>query len=159
MNPIVVVICGPKQQNNNCLTKSVVYIAHVKDDTGVIRNYIGMTSNTFRKRYFTTTRTHLKIRAMLNPLSCQSTFGTWRTRTINSKSKSSGPFPKHASSYRDGARSCNLCLQEKLEILKGDKKRLLNGKYELFSKCCQRKKFSSGKFERACARNAIPQVA
>jgi hypothetical protein len=29
--------------NNNCLTKSIVYKAEVKDDTGVIRDYIGMT--------------------------------------------------------------------------------------------------------------------
>jgi hypothetical protein len=41
--------------NNNCLIKSVVYIAEVRDDTGLIRNYIAMTSNTFRKRYYTTT--------------------------------------------------------------------------------------------------------
>ena len=50
---------------------------------------------------------------------------------------------KQASSYRSGAKSCNLCLQEKLEILKGDKKRLLNRRCELFSKCCHRKSFSA----------------
>ena len=38
--------------NNNCLTKSVVYKAEVTDDTGVIRDYIGMTSNTFKKRFY-----------------------------------------------------------------------------------------------------------
>ena len=38
--------------NNNCLTKSVVSKAEVTDDTGVIRDYIGMTSNTFKKRFY-----------------------------------------------------------------------------------------------------------
>ena len=60
---------------------------------------------------------------------------------------------KQASSYRSGAKSCNLCLQEKLEILKGDKKRLLNRRCELFSKCCHRRQFFGGKFERE---HAIP---
>ena len=58
---------------------------------------------------------------------------------------------KQASPYRSCAKSCNLCIQEKLEILKGDKKRLLNRRCELFSKCCHRKQFLAGKFKRAHA--------
>jgi hypothetical protein len=74
--------------NNNCLTKSVVYKAEVTDDTGVIRDYIGRLDLDWiyqarLRNVFTTTRPHSKIlRAMLNPLSCPNTFGTWKTRNV-----------------------------------------------------------------------------
>ena len=58
---------------------------------------------------------------------------------------------KQTPSYRSGAKNCDLCLQEKLHILKGDKTKLLNKRCELFSKCRHRKRFLAGKFERACA--------
>ena len=38
-----------------------------------------------------------------------------------------------------------------MHILKGDKTKLLNKRCELFSKCCHRKRFLEGKFERARA--------
>ena len=58
---------------------------------------------------------------------------------------------KQTPSYRSGAKNCDLCLQEKLHILKGDKTKLLNKRCELFSKCRHRKRFLAAKFERACA--------
>jgi hypothetical protein len=48
-----------------------------------------------------------------------------------------------------GEKRCNLCLQEKLFILKADKSNLLNRRRELFSKCVHQKPFLAGKFERA----------
>ena len=135
--------------NNNCLTKSVVYKAEVTDDTGVIRDYIGMTSNTFKKRFYNH-KTSFKDTSYIK--STELSKHIWnlknKKRTFNIK----WSILKQASSpYRSGAKSCNLCLQEKLEILKGDKKRLLNRRCELFSKCCHRKQFLAGKFERAHA--------
>jgi hypothetical protein len=50
-------------------------------------------------------------------------------------------------------RACNLCLQEKLCILKADKSNLLNRRRELFSKCVHQKRFLAGKFERAQAQS------
>ena len=134
--------------NNNCLTKSVVYKAEVTDDTGVIRDYIGMTSNTFKKRFYNH-KTSFKDTSYVK--STELSKHIWnlknKKRTFNIK----WSILKQASPYRSGAKSCNLCIQEKLEILKGDKKRLLNRRCELFSKCCHRKQFLAGKFERAHA--------
>ena len=49
-----------------------------------------MTSNTFKKRYYNHKTSFEDIRTMLNPLSCPNTFGTWKTRNVNSTS--SCPF-------------------------------------------------------------------
>ena len=42
---------------------------------------------------------------------------------------------KHANPYKYGSRRCNLCLEEKMSILKSNKKNLLNKRSELFSSC------------------------
>ena len=73
----------------------------------------------------------------------------WRLKKLKRKFKIKWSILKEASPYRNGAKNCNLCLQEKLHILKGDKKRLLNMRCELFSKCRHPKRYLAGKFERA----------
>jgi hypothetical protein len=60
---------------------------------------------------------------------------------------------KREASYSSGGKRCNLCLQEKLCILKADKSNLLNRRRELFSKCVHQKRFLAGKFERAQAQS------
>ena len=59
----------------------------------------------------------------------------WRLKKLKRKLKIKWSILKEASPYRNGAKNCNLCLQEKLHILKGDKKGLLNMRCEIFSKC------------------------
>ena len=61
---------------------------------------------------------------------------------------------KRAAAYVHvpGGRRCNLCIEEKIEIMKSDKTNLLNKRsefFEFFAKCRHREKFSAGKFERA----------
>ena len=46
----------------------------------------------------------------------------WRLKKLKRKFKIKWSILKEASPYRNGAKNCNLCLQEKLHILKGDKK-------------------------------------
>ena len=138
----------PKLCLEMTLLQSVVYKAEVTDDTGVIRDYIGMTSNTFKKRFYNH-KTSFKDTNYVK--STELSKHIWnlknKKRTFNIK----WSILKQASPYRSGAKSCNLCIQKKLEILKGDKKRLLNRRCELFSKCCHRKQFLAGKFKRAHA--------
>jgi hypothetical protein len=136
--------------NNNCLIKSVVYKAKVKDEKGVIQDYIGVTSSTFKKRYYNH-KTSFEDTSYVK--STGQSKHIWNLKNKKRKFNIKLSILKQASSYRSGAKSCNLCLQEKLEILKGDKKRLLNRRCELFSKCCHRKQFLAGKFELA---HAIP---
>ena len=42
---------------------------------------------------------------------------------------------KHVAAYKAGSKRCNLCLEEKLFLMKAKKKNVLNKRSELFSKC------------------------
>ena len=53
---------------------------------------------------------------------------------------------KRAATYMIWARRCNLCMEEKLSILKANKRSFLNKRSELVSKCRQQNKFSISKF-------------
>ena len=46
-----------------------------------------------------------------------------------------------APSYKCGGSRCNLCLAEKLAILSGDRKMMLNKRSEIVNTCRHRKKF------------------
>ena len=48
-----------------------------------------------------------------------------------------------------GKKSCELCLEEKLLILKSKKEQTLNKRSELFAKCRHKNKFSALKFQSA----------
>ena len=54
-----------------------------------------------------------------------------------------------ASSIKAGGNSCNLCLEEKLQILRNCNSRsCLNKRSELFTKCVHARKFHAGRFKR-----------
>ena len=57
-----------------------------------------------------------------------------------------------SSKHRAGGRSCDLCLEEKIFILKSNKDKTLNKRSELFTKCRHRKRFNAQNFKRAHAR-------
>ena len=54
---------------------------------------------------------------------------------------------KRAKGYESGAKQRNLCFQEKLSIMKADKKNLLNKRIGIFSTCRHRKKFLINKIK------------
>ena len=60
---------------------------------------------------------------------------------------------KRVPAYTAGERSCDLCLEEKILILKSNKGKTLNKRLELFTKCRHRNKFNAQNFKRtrACA--------
>ena len=55
-----------------------------------------------------------------------------------------------ASSIKAGGNSCNLCLEEKLQILRNCNSCMscLNKRSELFTKCVHARKFYAGRFKR-----------
>eukprot|EP00111_Clytia_hemisphaerica_P005474 TCONS_00015874-protein len=52
----------------------------------------------------------------------------------------------HAASYRNGSKSCNLCLAEKVNIITS-KREFVNTKSELISKCRHVNKFLSENYQ------------
>lgn len=113
-----------------CLTNSVVYKATVKTNNNEEKSYIGSTEKTFKERYYAhkhdirhgkqTTALSIYvskcIENVLEPII------TWEILSKGVKRTS-------------GNRKCDLCLQEKLLILKQNGPNSLNKRTELLSKC------------------------
>ena len=114
---------------NKCMSKDIVYKATViKNHTQDTKHYTGMTSNTFKERY----RNHIKSFT-------QKIFkrnGTFETR-LALKTKQNRFHHKMVNNkkiyflHTGGSKRCNLCLEEKLSILKEKDNCLLNKRLEI----------------------------
>ena len=86
---------------NKCMSKDIVYKATIntgnEQDT---KHYIGMTSNTFKERY----RNHIKH--------------VWHLKQNKTDFTIKWSIVKKSISYTGGSKRCNLCLDEKITILK-----------------------------------------
>ena len=129
-----------------CLESSLVYQAEViTRDNGEIKHYIGMTANSFKER----SGNHKK----------SFTNATYMNETELSKyiwklKQNGRPFAltwsilRHAAPYSSGGKQCSLCTQEKLCILKANKKLVLNSRSEIFTKCLHQKRLLVGNYDR-----------
>ena len=96
------------------------------------RQCIGMTSNAFKNRF----RNHQKsFRDKKHQNDTKLSKFIWSLKEKKKEFEVKWSILKHAAVYHNKARRCNLCLEEKLQILKADKRTLLNKRSELFSKC------------------------
>ena len=123
-----------------CLTKSIVYEATLKTSEDTY-TYIGLTGDTFKARYSAhkSSFKHEKYRTATT-LSQK----IWELKESNIDYTLTWSILKKAHTYKGGGRAkCDLCLTEKLEILKrsGDKG-CLNSRTELLSKCRHRRAFT-----------------
>ena len=123
-----------------CLTKSIVYEATLKTSEDTY-TYIGLTGDTFKARYSAhkSSFKHEKYRTATT-LSQK----IWELKESNVDYTLTWSILKKAHTYKGGGRAkCDLCLTEKLEILKrsGDKG-CLNSRTELLSKCRHRRAFT-----------------
>ena len=65
----------------------------------------------------------------------------WRLKDENKDYTLSWSIAKRSSPYRLGSKRCDLCLTEKVAIIRANPKGLLNKRTELISKCRHRNKF------------------
>ena len=95
-------------------------------------NYIGAAEN-FKQRY----RNHIKsFRHEIYSKDTVLSKYIWTLNKLNLKYSINWRILKHTSGYNKVTKSCNLCINEKLEICKfKDKRKLLNKRNELVSKC------------------------
>ena len=120
--------------NNKCLSKTVVYKATVQQSN---KFYIGITENTFKDRY-TQHKSSFKNEKNKNATSLSQHI--WE---IGQNITDSNPEPgitweilKKSYPRKPGASECQLCLEEKLQILKASKnKNSLNKRTELPMRC------------------------
>ena len=135
--------CRKKDQcplDNNSLITSVIYKANVttdKDDTG--KNYIGLTEGTFKQRYM---QHKLSFRDRKYASCTELTKHIWKLKDNDENYKISWSIISSASAYNNISKRCNLCLTEKLYIIKADKASNLNKRTELISKCRHENKYS-----------------
>ena len=112
----------------NCLKANVIYKADVTTtDNNMTKTYIRVTANNFKTRY----RSHCKS---LNNRRYQNE--TELSKHVWQLKDSKREFTVKWGIIRQiqaGSRRCRLCLEEKLLILKGRKKNILNKRSELFT--------------------------
>ena len=124
--------------NGTCLEKSVIYKCHVKkseNDEGM--HYIGLTGGTFKDRW---AGHKYSFRHEKASKSTELSKYVWDLKNTGIEPNLSWEIIDHASSYRNGSKSCNLCLTEKFHIITS-KLPLLNKRSELISKCRHVNKF------------------
>ncbi len=122
-----------------CMTKDIVYKATITtSNTNSTKHYIGMTASTFKERY----RNHIKSfnhKRYSNDTELSKYI--WKLKDNKQDFDITWSVLKQSISYTGGSKRCNLCLEEKLCILKDkNKQNLLNKKSEIVSTCNHRKK-------------------
>jgi len=102
------------------------------------KNYIGLTEGTFKQRY---TQHKLSFRHRKYANSTELSKHIWKLKDENKKHSIKWSIITTASPYSNASKRCNLCLTEKLYIIKADKSTHLNKRAELISICCLENKF------------------
>ena len=133
---------GNCPMDGNCQVRSVVYRATV-ETADCRRDYTGLTALTFKERfnghqYSMRHRSHRNSTALSKYV--------WSLKDKNTDFNIRWSVRRRATAYQNTTRMCNLCLAEKLEIIKADKKRSLNKRTELVSKCRHENRFYLGNF-------------
>ena len=128
---------GNCPMDGNCQVRSVVYRATV-ETADCRRDYTGLTALTFKERfnghqYSMRHRSHRNSTALSKYV--------WSLKDKNTDFNIRWSVRRRATAYQNTTRMCNLCLAEKLEIIKADKKRSLNKRTELVSKCRHENRF------------------
>lgn len=117
--------------DGKCLSASVVYQAEVTDNSAT-KTYIGVTGGDFKTRYRNHTKSFNHKKYSNNT---ELSKHIWKLKESDRAFSIKWSLIKHVPVYRAGSRRCNLCLEEKLIILKQRNCNLLNKRTELFSKC------------------------
>ena len=119
-----------------CLSNSLVYMATVTPAKGKKFNYKGLSADEFKNRYNDHNKT---FRNPIYRTRTELSKAIWDLKDKNISYKIDWKIITRAKSYKSGSRSCNLCLTEKLCILK--KPKCINKRSEIISKCRHMNKF------------------
>ena len=136
---------------NKCMNKDIVYKATIStSNANDTKHYIGMTSSTFKERY----RNHIKSfthKKYSNETELSKHI--WHLKLNKTDFTIKWSIIKKSISYTGGSKRCNLCLEEKLNILKEKDNCLLNKRSEIISACQHKNRFqvkSLNKERNAC---------
>ena len=128
------------------MIESVVYQAKVKSEEEEWI-YIGSTEGSFKQRLYGH-RCDMKNKENGNSTTLSKY--VWERKEKGKNVEIEWKILKKCRKYRCGSRKCDVCLSEKLEILKAARKgeKMLNKRNELMYKCLHRRKYvlASAKF-------------
>ena len=137
--------CRVKNQcplNGSCLTESIVYKATVDTEEDQ-KEYTGLTATTFKTRY----NSHQQsINNQKYQNSTALSKHIWSLKDNNVPYSIKWSVQKKATAYKNTTGKCNLCVAEKVAIIKADKTKSLNKRTELVSKCRHENRFYLNKF-------------
>ena len=126
--------------SGECLTPCIVYKAEVIAD-GEKSVYFGACEDVFKTRY----NNHVKsFKHEKYKTETELSKFIWRLKNDYKPFQLSWSIAAKAFPYKCGTRRCDLCLSEKVCIIRSAPKGLLNKRTELLSKCRHRNKFIIG---------------
>ena len=116
-----------------------IYKAEVKSNEGMCM-YIGSTEGTFKQRMY---GHKSDMKSDKNKNKTTLTRYMWDLKERGVDAEIEWKILKKCKKYKCGSKKCDVCLSEKLEILKAARKgeKMLNKRNELMYKCPHRRKF------------------
>ena len=129
--------CPLKEVKKLCSTENVVYKAFVKTSSET-KSYIGLTANSFKKRWYAHQETFRKEQLKNNTALA---LYIWELKNRNEKFEIKWDIIKRIKKPSFGTKMCRLCITEAAEILK-NKDNPLNKKSEMMGCCRHRHKFT-----------------
>ena len=122
---------------NMCQKSAVIYKATVESPPADKKEYVGLSEPPFKKRFYGHTHDMKDVKAAGTTLSkC-----TWSLKEANKAFTVKWQIIRQSVPYACGTRKCDLCLCEKLEIVRNRSKNLLNKRSEIVNKCRHSRKF------------------
>ena len=104
----------PCPLEGKCLVDKVVYRATVTDETNKVESYTGLSSNTFKKRYYGHRHS---FRDRESEKSTTLSTHIWKLKKSNKNFDIKWEVVDRASVFNLTSRKCRLCLKEKYYIL------------------------------------------
>ena len=125
----------PCPMDGNCLVDKLVYRATVTDENEKVETYTGLTSKTFKTRYYGHSRS---FREKESEHSTTLSTHIWKLKNKNKNFNVRWEVVARANDFNPISRKCQLCLKEKYYILFHQGGATLNKRSELFSTCRHR---------------------
>ena len=127
----------------NCLAKNIIYKATVKPQSSSPKQYIGLTSTTFKERIY---NHHQDFKNDSKHSTELSNF-IWKLKRRNEPFDIEWSIVQRANSYNPATKRCNLCIAEKFHIMRAPRLSSLNKRSELYCMCIHKKKFKLDDFD------------
>ena len=116
-----------------CTTDKVVYRASVTANN-IVETYVGLTAGTFKKRYGGHKHDFLN-RPTENRISTTLSSHIWKLKDENKAYQVKFEIVKRAAPFSPVSGTCNLCTEEKFEIMFNPQTASLNSRQEMFAAC------------------------